>query len=134
MTKAILIDDDKCMVRIFFDYLKHFNVDVIGVAYNGQQAVKLYQELKPDVVLLDVIMPNYDGFYALENIRKIDSDARVIMITADLTEETAKKLAKLKASAIVYKPYEIEQVVEIIHKVMHGKTVDKLKPIVELEA
>jgi len=77
----------------------------------------LYKEHKPDVVLLDVMMPDYDGFYGLERIRKIDPDAKIIMVTADLTSDTEKKLVDLKASAMICKPYEIDSVVETIEKV-----------------
>lgn len=93
------------------------NIDVIGVGRDGKEAVELYKKLKPDVVLLDVMMPQYDGFYALKKIRDIDPNAKVIMVTADLTLDTEKKLTELRASAITYKPYDIDSLIEIIEKV-----------------
>jgi len=62
-------------------------------------------------------MPDYDGFYGLEQIRKLDPAAKIIMVTADLTSDTEKKLVELKASAMIYKPYEIDSVIETIEMV-----------------
>ncbi|MGQ0606234.1 MAG: response regulator [Candidatus Nitrosotenuis sp.] len=115
MIKAIVIDDDVDTVEVFCEYLEIKDVVVVGRGYNGQTAVELYKKYKPDIVLLDVMMPEYDGFYGLENIKKINPDAKVIMVTADLTLDTEKKLKGL-ASAIVYKPYEMDSILEVIHK------------------
>jgi DNA-binding NarL/FixJ family response regulator len=67
-------------------------------------------------------MPEYDGFYGLEHIKKINPEAKVIMVTADLTYDTEKKLKEYNASAVIYKPYEIDSVIETIHKVYNGIT------------
>ena len=64
------------------------------------------KKLKPDVIFLDVIMPNYDGFYTLNKIREIDADAKIIMVTADFSPSTKKKLKELKANDVIYKPYD----------------------------
>lgn len=63
---------------------------MIGAGKDGQEAVELYQKLTPDLVFLDVMMPDYDGLYALENIRKFNPYAPIIMITGDVTEQTNK--------------------------------------------
>lgn len=120
MTSVIVIDDDKDTVEVFCEFLEIKGIDVLGRGYNGLEAVELYQKLKPDIVLCDVMMPEADGFYALEKIRKIDSDAKVIMVTADLTADTEQKLIDLKATSIAYKPYEIDNIVELINKVKNG--------------
>jgi DNA-binding response OmpR family regulator len=117
MTNVIVVDDDRDTVEVFCEYLAIKDIKVLGRGYDGRTAVELYKELKPDVVLLDVMMPDYDGFYGLERIRKIDPDAKIIMVTADLTSDTEKKLVDLKASAMIYKPYEIDSVIETIEKV-----------------
>ena len=114
---VIVIDDDEDTVRGFSEFLEEHEIRVIGKGYDGKTAVELYKKHTPDVVLLDVMMPDYDGFYGLENIRKINPDAKIIMVTADLTSDTEKKLVDLKASAMIYKPYEIDSVIETIEKV-----------------
>ena len=121
--KAIIVDDDIDTVEIYADYLKDRGIHVLGAAYNGNEAVRLYKKFKPDIVLLDVMMPEYDGFYALKNIRDIDPYSRIIMSTADKTQETRKKLEEGNVNAIVYKPYEIKNVLAAIDDVMVGKKV-----------
>jgi DNA-binding response OmpR family regulator len=117
MTSVIVVDDDRDTVEVFCEYLSIKNIEVLGRGYDGKAAVDLYKEHKPDLVLLDVMMPDYDGFYGLEQIRKHDPNAKIIMVTADLTSDTEKKLVELKASAMIYKPYEIDSVIETIEKV-----------------
>jgi len=117
MTSVIVVDDDRDTVEVFCEYLAIKDIKVLGRGYDGKAAVELYKKHKPDVVLLDVMMPDYDGFYGLEQIRKIDPAAKIIMVTADLTSDTEKKLVELKASAMIYKPYEIDSVIETIETV-----------------
>ena len=99
---ALVIDDDYDTVSVFTEFLELSDVKVIGKGYDGMDAVNLYSKLKPDIVFLDVMMPNYDGFYALQHIRQMNSNALVVMVTADLSEETQVKLNKMKATWIVY--------------------------------
>jgi DNA-binding NarL/FixJ family response regulator len=108
-------------VEVFCEYLEIKDIEVVGRGYNGKTAVELYEKLKPDIMLLDVMMPDYDGFYGLENIKKINPNAKLIMVTADLTYDTEKKLKMFNASAIIYKPYEIDSVIDTIHKVYKGE-------------
>ena len=122
MTNAIVIDDDFDTVEVFSDYLELKNIHVLGKGYNGKDAVDLYKKLNPDVVFLDVLMPDYDGFYALEKIRQVNPKAHVIMVTASLTAQTEDKLKDLNASAIIFKPYEIDQVIETVNRVLKQTT------------
>lgn len=121
LTKVIVVDDDRDTVEVFCEYLSIKDIQVLGKGFSGKDAVSLYKELKPEVVLLDVMMPDYDGFYGLRNIREYDPQAKVIMVTADLTSDTERKLKELNASAILYKPYEIDSVVSTIDKVSKGE-------------
>lgn len=121
MVKVIVVDDDVDTVEVFCEYLEIKDITVLGRGYNGKTAVELYEKYRPDIALLDVMMPEYDGFFGLENIKSINPDAKVIMVTADLTFDTEKKLKDLNASAVIYKPYEIDSVVDTIHKV-HKQT------------
>ena len=117
LTSVIIVDDDNTLVKVFEQYLKLNNINVLGQCYDGKEAVTLYEKLKPDVVLLDIMMPHHDGFYALEKIKEIDPDAKVIAVTADLTEDTEKKLENLKVSGIIYKPYDMKDILSTIEYV-----------------
>ncbi len=122
MVTSIIVDDDFDTVEVFSEYLELSDIDVVGKGYNGKEAVDLYQKLKPDVVFLDVLMPDYDGFYALEKIRQLDHDAKIIMVTASLTAQTSDQLKDLNASAIIYKPYDINNIIETVHRVLKHNT------------
>lgn len=122
-TRVILIDDDTDTLEIFQDYLEMKGIEVVETGNNGKTAVELYLKHKPEIVLLDVMMPEYDGYFALKNILNNDTNAKIIMVTADKTADTRKKLIELKASGILYKPYEIKTVLETIEKVKTGENV-----------
>lgn len=113
---AIVIDDDKDTVSVLCDFLQIKGINVIGRGYDGLEAVELYKKLRPDAVFLDVMMEMYDGLYGLEKIREIQSDANVIMVTAGMTKDTHDKLIALDASAIIYKPYNINEIMHILNK------------------
>lgn len=114
MVTAIVIDDDSDTVDVFCDYLEIKNVQVLGRGYNGKEAIELYRVHKPDIVFLDLMMPEYDGIYALENIRKINPESKVIIVTADLRDETAIRLSQLKPTRIFIKPYDIEKISQVL--------------------
>ncbi len=109
MVSAIVIDDDKDVVESFTTMLEYNNVNVVGKGYDGKDAVELYQKLKPDFVVLDILMPEYDGHYAIENIRKFNPNAKIFVITADASESTAEKLTKAKVD-FLYKPFKFDDI------------------------
>ncbi|MBI1829695.1 MAG: response regulator [Thaumarchaeota archaeon] len=106
-TTAIVIDDDHDAVDVICEYLELMNIHVLGKGYNGKDAVDMYLRFRPGVVFLDVMMPDYDGIYALEKIKQISPRASIIIITADQTEERENQLVELGASEIIYKPFEL---------------------------
>jgi len=111
---AIVVDDDRVHSRLFAEVLRMIDVDVLASGYDGKDAVRLYKKYRPDIVFTDILMPENDGFYALEEIRKFDPHAKVIAVTADLTDETATKLEKMSISALVYKPYDVEDIKKVL--------------------
>ena len=121
MTSVIVIEDDVDALDVLCEFLQLKELDVIGTGINGKEGIELYDKLHPDAVVMDVMMPNFNGFYGLEGIRKIDSDATIIMITADVSDETSEKLKGLNASAILYKPYDINKIAPAIEKFMDEK-------------
>lgn len=110
---AIVIDDDHPTVEMLSEFLEMKGMKVIGRGYTGIDAVELYKKSRPDFVLLDIMMPVYDGFYVLEQIRIFDPGAKIIVVTADLRDDTVSRLDKLNIPYI-NKPYEFEQLVNMI--------------------
>ena len=124
MTTAIVVDDEKDVLDVFCEYLSVKDINVLATGNNGLDAVNLYKRFKPDVVLMDLIMPQYDGFYGLEKIRQYDPNSKVIIFSASLTPEYIKTLREMKASAITQKPYDMDLVIKLIGKIINGKAID----------
>ena len=120
MVKLIVVDDDLDTAETFAEHLLLKGFQVLDIGLNGKKAVELYREFHPDVVLMDVMMPGSDGFYGLEKIREFDPESKIVFVTADLKSETEKRLIENHASAIVYKPYEIENITKTINDVYQG--------------
>jgi len=114
VSTAIVIDDDRVSIKLFRDILRMMNIQVLATGFGGKDAVRLYKKHRPDIVFTDKLMPENDGFYALEEIRKFDSHAKVVAVTADLTDETATKLEKMNISAVIYKPYHIQDIKKML--------------------
>ncbi|MFB5638442.1 MAG: response regulator, partial [Nitrosarchaeum sp.] len=85
-------------------------IDVIATGTDGKDAVKLYEKHRPDIIFVDLVMPKYDGFYAIENIKKIDTSARIIVVTGDLTMDDSDLLDLHNATAVIYKPFDMSKV------------------------
>ncbi|MEM2785676.1 MAG: response regulator [Candidatus Nitrosotenuis sp.] len=119
---ALVVDDDIYNVDLFCEYLELLKVKVVGRGYNGHEAVELYVQHKPDVIFLDILMPDYDGIYALENIRKIDPNAYVVIVTAIVDNASKNKIVMLNPNYIVTKPFEPELIAEIIENINKLKT------------
>ncbi len=121
---TIIIDDDKDITDVFSEYLQIHGITTLGIGHNGKSAIELYQKTKPDIVFLDVMMSDYDGFYGLEKIKQFDPNARVIMVTADLTQGTHDRLMSLGANMIIHKPFEIEEILMIINRIIRLEVVN----------
>ena len=114
MTKSVIvIDDDEDTVRLFSEFLEENKIHVTGKGYNGKMAVDLFQEKKPDCVLIDIMMPNGSGFYAINKIKELDPEAKIIAVTGDGRFTTEQKLEKLQIP-VIYKPFKMDEVISKI--------------------
>ena len=116
MIRAIVVDDDKDTVALFSEILSGNNIEVVGKGYNGQEAAFLYQKLKPDVIFLDIIMPVYDGIYGITKIREMNPDAVVIITTNQMTINAQIALNKLRPSAIIKEPIDVEEIIKKVNQ------------------
>ena len=118
MTTAIVIDDDHIIAKMICEFLELKKIQVLAKGDDGKDAVALYQKFKPDVVFLDVLMPNYDGFYGLKEIRKVNPDATVIMMTSDMTSDVEDKLEEQGASVIIFKTLDMKHFLEKVEPLL----------------
>ncbi len=119
MTHSVLIVDDAAFMRMMIkDILVKNGYNVIGEAENGQVAVDKYKELKPDLVTLDITMPEKDGIQALKEIKEIDANATVIMCSAMGQQAMVIDAIQAGAKDFIVKPFQADRVMEAIAKAL----------------
>ncbi len=106
MSTGVLIVDDSHFMRNLLRQIVEQDHRIVGEATNGAEAVKLYKERDPDLVMMDIVMPKCNGIKATAAIKKIDPDARVIMCTSVGQREKMKLAVKAGADGYVTKPFE----------------------------
>lgn len=115
----ILIVDNASFMRSSLKYIvEKAGHEVVGMAVDGNEAIKLYKELKPDIVTLDILMEGMDGLTALNIIRKDDPAVKVIMVTALGQSEKEDEAKKLGASGYIRKPFKVEDIVAEMERVL----------------
>jgi two-component system chemotaxis response regulator CheY len=106
--KVIVVDDASFMRRVFADIVKEKGHEVVGEASTGKEAIELFKELRPDLILMDIVMPDATGLEAVKDILAIDPDARVVIISAAEDLAIRKDVLALGARGFVRKPPEPE--------------------------
>ena len=119
MAKNILICDDAAFMRMVIkDILTKNGYTVVGEAENGAKAVEKYAELKPDLVLMDITMPEMDGIQALKKIKEADPSATVIMCSAMGQQAMVIESIQSGAKDFIVKPFQADRVLEAVRKVV----------------
>ena len=119
MAKNILICDDAAFMRMMIkDILTKNGYNVVGEAENGKVAVYKYAELNPDLVLMDITMPEMDGIEALKAIRAKEPNAAVIMCSAMGQQAMVIEAIQSGAKDFIVKPFQAERVIEAVKKVI----------------
>ena len=115
----ILICDDAAFMRMMIkDILTKNGYTVVGEAENGAKAVEKYAELKPDLVLMDITMPEMDGIQALKKIKEADPSATVIMCSAMGQQAMVIESIQSGAKDFIVKPFQADRVLEAVRKVV----------------
>ena len=119
MAKNILVCDDAAFMRMMIkDILTKNGYNVAGEAENGLKAIEKYKEVNPDLVLMDITMPEMDGIQALKEIRKVDSGAKVIMCSAMGQQAMVIESIQAGAKDFIVKPFQADRVLEAVKKVV----------------
>lgn len=119
MAVNVLIVDDLAFIKIVLrDIIEKAGFRVIGEASNGEQAISLYQDTRPDVVLMDITMPGMDGLTALKKIREMDEAARVIICSALGQQQLIVQAIQLGAKDFIVKPFQPQRVVAALKKAL----------------
>lgn len=116
LTKSVLIVDDAMFMRLSLKIMLEKNgFQVVGEAENGAVAVEQYKKLTPDIVTMDITMPEVDGIEALRQIRAIDSKAKVVMVSAMGQETVIKNAVMVGAKNFILKPFKEESVIKVLN-------------------
>ncbi|WP_117169699.1 response regulator [Paraliobacillus sediminis] len=119
MAQKILIVDDAAFMRMMIkDILSKNGFEVVGEAQDGVQAVEKYKELTPDLVTMDITMPEKDGIAALKEIKAINPDAVVLMCSAMGQQAMVIDAIQAGAKDFIVKPFQADRVIEAIQKAL----------------
>ncbi|MGF7185200.1 two-component system chemotaxis response regulator CheY [Desulfitispora alkaliphila] len=119
MSNTVLIVDDAAFMRMMIkDILSKNGFEVVGEAENGQVAVEKYNELSPDLVTMDITMPEMDGITAVKEIRQKDPNAKIIMCSAMGQQAMVIDAIQAGAKDFIVKPFQPDRVLEAVRKAM----------------
>jgi two-component system chemotaxis response regulator CheY len=118
LKKVLVVDDTKFMRDILKGILKKKDLEVAGEAANGREAVEKYKELKPDLVTMDIIMPEMDGIEAVRKIIAVDPAARILMCSAMGQQALVIEAIQAGARDFVIKPFQPTRVLEAVDRAL----------------
>lgn len=118
MAKRVLIVDDAAFMRMLLkDIISKGGYEVVGEASNGAEAIEKYKEVKPDIVTMDITMPDMNGIEATKKIMEIDPNANIIMCSAMGQQMMVVEAIQAGAKDFIVKPFQQGRVVEALSKV-----------------
>lgn len=117
MLKIFVVDDSLIMRRNISKMIESLGHKVVGEAKDGHEAIALYRKLAPDLVTMDITMPEMDGLSAVKELKRIDKDAKIIMVTSHGQEEMVIDAIRSGASGYLLKPININKLRDSIRKV-----------------
>ncbi|SHJ05894.1 response regulator [Lutispora thermophila] len=119
MANGILIVDDAAFMRMMIkDVLVKNGFTIAGEAENGAKAIDKYMELNPDLVIMDITMPEVDGIQAVKEIKKINPSAKIIMCSAMGQQAMVIEAIQAGAKDFIVKPFQAERIIEAVKKVL----------------
>lgn len=119
MGQTVLIVDDAAFMRMMIkDILTKNGYEIVGEAEDGETAIKKFTEVKPDLVTMDITMPEMDGITAVKKIIEIDSQAKIIMCSAMGQQAMVVDAIQAGAKDFIVKPFQPDRVIEAVSKAL----------------
>ena len=119
--RVLLVDDSMYIRTVLGSIIVEAGFEVVGEAADGEEAIRKYMDLKPDIVLMDVIMEPMDGMAATEAILDKDPAALILMVTVLEAKEILVDLVKIGAKGYITKPFSKEEIAEKIREIIKGR-------------
>ena len=116
MKRVLIVDDAEFMRMSIKKILANYEFEIVGEAENGVMAIEKYKDLQPDIVTMDINMPEMDGLEALRKIKKIDPDASIVMVSALGEEARMKEAIIYGAKGFIIKPFKEEMLISVLSK------------------
>lgn len=118
MKKILIVDDDQFMRFSLKTMLEKNGFEVVAEAENGAVGVEKYKKYKPDLVTMDITMPEMEGTEALKLIREFDPDAKVVMVSAMGQEAFVKESIILGAKTFIVKPFKEDHIIKTLNQIL----------------
>ena len=116
--RAVIADDEAFIRQVLLKMLERLGIDVVGVAENGRMALEMYNQHRPDIVILDIAMPEMDGLETLRKLLERDPEARVLMCTSFSSKQYVVEAVKIGAKGYLNKPFDLDKIREKISKIV----------------
>ncbi|MEB3203329.1 MAG: response regulator [Candidatus Sericytochromatia bacterium] len=120
--RVLIVDDSMTLRMMFKKTIQDTHFEPVAEAANGEQALERYKEVRPDLVVMDIVMPEVDGVTALSNILSFDPDARVVMVSSLGSKDKVLESIKKGARNFVMKPFERDTLLQALQKAYEGKS------------
>lgn len=118
MARILIVDDSKTSRKILRSILEEYGHEIIAEAVNGEDGLTKFKETEPEITTMDITMPIMDGIEALRQIKYYNENAKIIMVTAAGQKTKMMDAIRLGAAEFLAKPYEPDQVIELINKIL----------------
>ena len=117
MARVMIVDDAEFMRMIIRDILLMHGHEVVAEVNDGEEAIQTYLEVKPDIVLMDIIMPDMDGKEALQKLLTVDPEAKIVMCSSLGQQALITESMKIGAMGFIVKPFEPDGMLDVIRKI-----------------
>ena len=117
-TRILIVDDAEFMRMMLTDILVENGYEISGEAKDGEEALRLYKELKPDLVTMDIVMPGAGGIESIREILKTDPEAKILVVSARGQQALVKEAIEAGAKGFVVKPFKPEKVIEEVERIL----------------
>ena len=116
MKSVAIADDEAGLTELLVEVLQNAGFDVVGTGINGKEAVEMCTKFNPDFLLLDLSMPEYDGYYVLDKLQEMKNPVRIIIMTGLPDADIKQKLMSYSNISILPKPMKMDALLEVLKK------------------
>ena len=124
ITKIMIVDDSKMIIKVIQGFLQQYHIEIVGTASDGREAIDMFKKTDPDIVTLDITMPEIDGLTVLEEILKIKESVKVVVISALSDNATALKALRMGAKDFIPKPFKEENLKAVLDRLIVEENID----------